>query len=253
MNNQEQKKSISEAVLDKIKSGGVRIKPKLYFVLKTILVVLGGLAIGLFVLFLISFISFALRASGVWFLPEFGLRGFGMFFSYLPWLLILMAALLIIGLETLLKRFTFIYRKPVIYSLLAVILIAFLGGFLIDRTPFHSGLFLRAREGNLPLAGPMYRDFGILEPNEVHRGVVLETTENGFIIEMPQGEVLNVVISPDVHLAPEFEIKKDDAVVVFGEEHDGTVNALYVRKIDDNFRFSPRSRPSFPPLNRMSK
>ncbi len=236
MNNNQEKNNIIDKVLNKIKSGEVKMKPKMYFILKTVLIMIGFLAAGLFVLFLISFIGFHLRASGVWFLPGFGLRGFRTFFSYLPWLLILIAALSIIVMETLLKRFAFVWRKPIIYSLLVVILIAFLGGFLIDKTPFHQGLFLKAREGKLPLAGPIYRDFGMPRFQGVQRGVVEEITEKGFKIRTFDDQLLTVVLIGDTQFPPGKEIKQGDSVVVMGERGDDTVQAFGVRKIEDELR-----------------
>jgi hypothetical protein len=240
--NNRQQKSIRDAVFEKIRSGGIKMNPKIYFVLKTILIIVGAFAVAVFILFLISFISFALRVSGVGFLPEFGFRGFGIFFSSFPWILILIAVVLILALMMLIKRFGFVYRKPILYSLLAIILIVFLGGFILDKTPLHSGLFLKAREGKLPLAGPIYRGFGMREFRGIHRGVVSEITENGFIIETPGGNKFTVIINADTKLLPNLEIKKGNQVVILGKEEKETINAVGIHKIDDNLNF-----PLLPP------
>lgn len=241
-NNQKQK-PIKETVFEKIKSGQVKMRPRLYFVSKTVLVVFGALAAGIFILFLISFILFALRASGLWFLPGFGLRGFRIFFISLPWLLILISGILIVVLEILVKRFAFVWRKPILYSLLAIILVVFLGSFLIDRTPFHSGLFLRAREGRLPLAGPIYRGFGMPESHGVHAGVVLEIIENGFRLKKPDNQLLTIVVTPDTQFSSEKEIKQGDTVVVMGERDDNTVRAFGIRKVENRFNIFERRMP----------
>ncbi len=239
--------SIKDKVLNKIKSGEIKIKPKLYFILKTVLVILGSIVVGIFILFLISFISFTLRASGLWFLPNFGFHGFGIFLGSLPWILIVAALLLIAALEIFMKRFSLVYRKPVLYSLLAIVLIVFVGGFIIDQTTFHSKLFLKAREGKLPLAGPMYRGFGMPEFHNVHRGVVSEITENGFILETPQTQKLTIIIGSQTKTAPDFEVQERDEVVVFGEKTDSTINALNIRKIDDNLELFPAPPQVLPP------
>ena len=90
-NNNSQKSLITGEVLEKIKSGQVKMRPKAHFVLKTALVALGFILIILFVLYLISFIVFTLRMSGIWFAPGFGLYGIKIFLFSLPWLLILIA------------------------------------------------------------------------------------------------------------------------------------------------------------------
>ena len=248
MNNQPEKKSISDAVLNKIKSGQVKMRPKMYFILRAILVMLAVIGVALFTLFLISFINFNLRASGVLFLPDFGFRGIGLFFKSLPWLLILVALLLIIVLEVLVKRFSFTYRRPILYSVLAIIIIVFLGSFIIGKTQLHPGLFWRAQEGKLPVAGPFYREYGLPKLKDVHPGVVSEITDDGFRIETPQGDILTIIITPQTRFKLKTEIEENDEVVVLGERDNGIVEAFGIRKIDSDFHFLRhfRDKPRLP-------
>lgn len=235
--------SIKNKIIDKIKTGEVKIKPKIYFALNTALIILGIIITGIFTLFLISFISFALKASGLWFMPNLGFYGFGMFFKSLPWILIIAVLLLIVLLEIAAKHFSFVYRKPILYSLLFIVLIVFLAGFMIDQTPFHSKLFLKAKEGELPLAGPMYRDFGMPDFRNIHRGIVSDITENGFVMKTTKEQELNVLVGPETKLKPDFEIKTEDEVVVFGERNNGTIKALNIRKVDDNLELFRQMQP----------
>jgi len=253
MENNQQKNNIIDKVLAKIKKGDVKMKPKVYFVLKTILTIGGVFIIGAFALFLISFISFHLRASGVGYLPNFGFLGFGAYLRLLPWFLIIASVLLIILLEILAKHFAFVYRRPIFYSLLIIILIALVGGLVIDKTPFHSSLFLQARQGELPFAGPIYRDFGMPELRDVHRGVVSETTEIGFIMETSQGNELTVVINSETRVMFKAEIKREDTVVVFGKEEGGVINAIGVSTVDDNLKFPSSMRSPLSPPDRIPR
>jgi len=246
MNNQQQK-SIKERVLEKIKSNRIKMRPRFYFVLKTVLLAVGFFVAGALVLFLISFISFHLRASGVWYLPSFGFRGLGIYLRLMPWFLILAGLILILILEILAKRFSFVWRRPIIYSLLTIILIALIGGFIIERTPFHQGLFFQARQGKLPFAGPVYRSFGMPRFHDVQRGVVEEVIENGFKIRTFDYQLLTVVLAEETQFPFGKEIEKGDTVVVMGEREDDTVRAFGVRKIDDQFgTFERRLLP--PPI-----
>lgn len=246
MNNNQQKNHIIDKVFEKIKSGEVKMRPRACFVLKTLLVVLGIIAITLFVLYLISFIAFVLRASGVWFLPGFGLRGIKPFLFSVPWLLILTAGALIVVLEILVKRFAFSYRRPILYSILAIIAVVFLGGFIIDRTQFHVGLFQQAREGHLPVAGGFYRGFGMPEFHDVHSGVVSEITDNGFLIETREGQTLAVIVTSETRFPSGMGIKESDAVMILGERDNGIIQASDIRKIKDDLNIFPRGRTPEP-------
>lgn len=243
LNNQQQKNSISDKILNKIRSGEVKMRPKIYFILRAVLIVLGVVAVALFALFLISFINFNLRASGSWFLPGFGFRGLGIFFSSLPWLLILIAVLLIIVLEVLVKQFSFAYRRPILYSILGIILLVFLGSFIIGKTQVHPGFFWRAQEGKLPVAGQFYRGYGISRLHGAHTGVVSELTDNGFRIETNDGQILTVVIAPKTRFPFGISVKENDTVMVLGERDNDTIQAFGIRKITDDLKVFPRNRP----------
>ncbi len=223
------------------------MRPKIYFLLNTALIAGGIFLLGGFIIFLISFIHFHLQASGVWYLPGFGFHGLGIYLKLLPWFLIFTSVVLIFILEVLAKHFAFVWRRPIFYSLLAIILIVLAGSFIIDKTPFHSGLFLQARQGKLSLMAPVYREFGMSKLEDVHRGIVEDLTENGFLLKKADDEVLNIILTPETKFPFGKEIKAGDSVVVLGEREDDTVRAFGLRKIDDEFRHFERRLPR-PPM-----
>jgi hypothetical protein len=244
--------SLAEKILEKLKSGQIKMKPRMYFFLKGALAVLGVLVVALFILFLFSFISFALRANGILSLPAFGFRGWGPFFASLPWLLIIVAVLLIVVLEMLFKRFAFGWRRPILYSVLGILVIVLLATFIIDRTPFHSGLFNWAQRGGLPLFGPVYREFGGMpQPRDAHFGTVTEITDQGFIIETRDGETLNVVVEAQTRLPLGRDIKKDDLVMILGRKDDSTIRAEGVVKVEIEENLRPFRRDLPPPVRQV--
>jgi hypothetical protein len=237
MNNNQMEKSIKEQVLEKIKRGEVKMQPKIYFLLKTLFIIGSIFLIFGLVIFLLSLIDFHLRVSGIWYLPRFGLRGLGLSLRLLPWFLIFLSLVLILILEILARRFAFVWRKPVFYSLLGIIFISLIGSFLIAQTHFHPRLFWRAREGKLPLIAPIYQEFGRPKFKEIHRGVVEELRENGFLLRKADDELLTVIFEPDFqfHLKKEV-VKRGESVVVMGKREDDTIRAIGIHKIDDRFR-----------------
>ncbi len=242
-NNNSQKSLITGKVLEKIKSGRVKMRPKAHFVLKTALAALGFILIILFVLYLISFIVFTLRMSGIWFAPGFGFYGIKIFLVSLPWILISIAIILILILEILVKHFSFAYRRPILYSILGIITLALLGSFIIGQTRIHPRFFQQAQERNLPVAGKFYRDFGAGKFRNAHRGVVSEITDNGFKIETVRNETLNIIITPETRFPFGKDIKENDIVMILGERDNCAVRAFGIRKVDDNLNNNfPRNR-----------
>ena len=73
-------------IIEKIKKGEIKMKPKIYFVLRTILIVLGTVVGFLFILYLMSFILFTVRP-----IPGLFPR-----LIALPWLLVFVSVILLI-------------------------------------------------------------------------------------------------------------------------------------------------------------
>lgn len=241
-------------ILEKIKKGKIKMKPKSYFVLKTFLFASSIVFTFAITIFLASFIIFLLRASGVFNFPAFGFRGVGMFFTSLPWLLVLFVIIFIIVLEVVAKRFSVVYRRPLVYSILGIIVIILLLGIFVARTPMHSKLFKDVQEGRLPIAGPFYREHFIRPPENVYFGKVLSVIDNGFEIETKEGKSFSVVISSETRLFQSIKyIKEGDTVIVIGDKDNSTIEAVGIRKItdEDTIRFHRRgsaTRPSQPPM-----
>lgn len=240
MNTDSQKSLASDKILEQIKKGQVKMRPKIYFVLKTLLIVLGIFVVALFALYLVSFIVFALRASGAWYLSGFGFPGIKASIVLIPWVLILMALVLIIVLEVLVKRFSFSYRQPIFYSLLGIIIFVFLGSFVIGKTGLHPNLFEKAREGRLPVAEKFYRGFGMAKFQNVHRGIVSELTDNGFSIKTCNDEVLVIIVTDETRFLFEGDVEIGHMIIILGERENGTIVATGVRKVDDRIGLLPK-------------
>ncbi len=239
------KSSLAKKVLNKIKKGQVKMWPKFYFTSKAFLFILGIVFILFLALFLVSFIIFNLRATGALFLPRFGLFGLRSFFMFFPWLLVIFPILFIIALIFLAKRYRFVYKKPLLYSIIAIVVIVLVGSFIFLRVPIHKKLSERAWEGGIPMAGPLYRQYGMRRPENLYIGRVIEITENGFQMETVDGQGLTINISDNVRFPIDKDIKKDDFVVVMGKKSDAVIDAYGVHKIKEDNRgyMLPRGRP----------
>lgn len=235
ISNNTKKATLTDKIIGRLKGGQVKMRPRIYFILRIVLIILITLFIALTALYLVSFIFFSLRASGVWFLPGFGWPAAGAFFSSLPWLLILVAFVLIVVLELLVKHFAFAYRRPILYSILAILVFAFLGSFIIGQTSFHPNLFWKAREGKLPMVGGFYRGLGLPKMTHVHQGIISEIIDNGFYLETPKGEILTVLVSSSTRSLEKSSFQEEDQVVILGERDDEKVKALGIRKVNDQF------------------
>jgi len=240
--NKANKKSIRDQIVETIKSGGVKMRPKWHFALKTILALTGAIILLLTLIYIASFAIFMLRQTGVLFAPTFGFRGGYVFLRSLPWLLISLLAVFIVILEILVRRYSFAYRRPLLYSVAGIAFLVIAGGYAVAITSFHGRMFRSAERGELPWAGGFYREYGHQRFRNIHKGAVEEVFENKLTIRSRRDETLSVVMTPETYFpsGPDFAV--GDWVVVFGDRDDHTVRASGIRKIDANgdLDFSPR-------------
>lgn len=228
--------SPKDAVLEKIRAGAVRMRPKLYFILKASAVAFVAFLVLAVSVFLASFIFFAIRLNGSDSLLGFGPRGLGLFLETFPWPLALLDLVLILGLEWLLRRFRFAYSRSVLLILLA--LLAVVGGIGVtvsQTTRFHDDLFEHAeREGLPPPLGAFYRGAHQKPPEElgVYRGVVTTIGSETFVLthedfDQDQDEGDWVIAPPDGFDIAVIQI--GDRVFVAGDIDGEIVRAYGIR------------------------
>lgn len=237
-------------ILDKIKSGQVTQHSRAYLVWRTVLLVLALallLAAGIFV---VSFVVFSLRMSGVWDLPQFGTHGLAEFLLFFPWLFIPAVLLFLWLLERFILRHSPAYRLPVLYSVGAVLVIILGASLLVLATPLHHRLYVSAEHQHLPVAGSMYRFFGQDRPDDLYIGTVASSTGHMYLLQTPDNDNITIITNNDTHWMNHNQLQPGDCVEVVGEEQGNQVIATFIRQPNSTFA-SPCENVS-PPMNNMN-
>ncbi len=230
--NQGEAKQAEQKMLEAIRSGKAKMQPRWHFVLQAVLFAVGGIIMLLMLLYLASFIMFMLQETGLWFAPDFGAAGWYSILRSLPWALVFLLAVFMIVLAVLVKRYSFVYKRPAVYLFTGIVAVAVVGGFLITRTSFHKSLFYSARHDDLPILGEFYRGFGMERFDDIHRGMIIEITTNGFVIQDDGGQTSTVIAGPRVYFSSGGVSGVGDDVVIFGERSSsGTITAGGIRFI----------------------
>jgi hypothetical protein len=206
----------SEDVFKTIESGGVKMRPRWYFLVREALVIAAIVLLAFITLILASFIIFALKENGGWYAIRFGARGWSDFLDSLPWSILLLSLALILILAFLLKQYAFAYHRPFLYLLLLLVAVVSLAGFFIAATSFHSGIFRYASANRIPLIPGVYR-FEMTPSGDLYRGEVITflVSGGGIVIENALGETSTVILTPAA--SSELEgMDSGDYVIVFG-------------------------------------
>ena len=221
--------------------------PKRHFMLRSALALLGVIIIVLILLYLTSLIILMLQDSGVWFLPVFGWRGWYELLRSLPWILVVLLVAFVAILEILVKRYSLAYRQPLLYSAIAIVLFMLLGGAFIASTPFH-GRVSDYWEQHGPFSRGFYRALRYPRLENVHRGVILERMDDGFLMENRRSEKLHVRVNSQTRFPLGTNFSEGEGVVVFGKRHGEEIQALGIRSMQEGtlpkgprrlFRFLP--------------
>jgi hypothetical protein len=184
-----------QKILEAIRSGEMKSRPRWYFVLETTFMITGAIILGLLVLYLASLIVFVLRQTGISSAPSFGIAGWYVFFRSLPWLLILLLIIFMLILAVMVNKYAVAYERPTIYLFVGIVLMVGIGGVLIGETSFNNDLMTDSQGGGLPVLGYFYRGYELQSPDDIHRGMIIATTTGGFVIEDDDGQTSTILFT----------------------------------------------------------
>ena len=218
---------IRSTVLDAIRNGKTIMRPKWHFVLAGALFVSGVLIVFCVTLYLASFAVFSMRETGAWTAPLYGTRGLLPFLRAIPVALAALSLLFIAVLETLVRRYSFAYRAPLLYSLIAVLILVVTASVYI--APFHRTPFRAARHGGLRMGGQLYRRFGVGSARNVRHGTIDSLVEGGFVLRNIEDATSLVLVAPETHLPAGMTFKRGDIITVFGIEDGESIRAQNTR------------------------
>ena len=222
-------------VLEKIKSGGVHRRPRIYFVAQVALIAMLLVIALILSVFVMSFVIFSVCESGEQFLLGFGRQGIATFFLLFPWAPLLLDVFLLTAIEFLSRRFKFGYRVSVARLAATIFAFALFGSIVLDLTPLHSMLLGRADRDELPVVGEWYESIHASHRDQgVFRGVVTSINGNEFVIVCRDGDrdgddgTWTVAAPPGFAMA---SIRAGDVVYVAGNLMQGVVQAYGVQKL----------------------
>lgn len=145
-------KNIEDLVMDKVRSAEVRMKPKWYFVLGSVLAIVSLTALTIAAVFATNLSIFLLRQHG-----PMGQWRLEQMLNSLPWWIPILAILSAALSAWLLKRFDFSYRQNFPLILLGFIISIILAAFILDQSGLNDTWSRR---------GPMRRFYQQLNQTE---------------------------------------------------------------------------------------
>lgn len=222
--------TLKQAVMKTIEAGNISMHSKMHFIIRGILLVAGLVLLLAISLFLVSFVVFLLRSNGLLGITHFGFEGMGTFLFSLPWLILLVAVLVFITLELLASHFSFVYKRPLIYSILGGSIVVVFGGVLIAHSTIHEQMFRLNEMRPLPGINFIYKQ-ALFTPEGVFVGII-STSSNSFIeLDTRNGSSTRITVLERTRRPPT-AFMAGDAVVVMTKKENGVISAIGIRPIE---------------------
>lgn len=235
-------------LMHQIKSGEVKMRSKSYFMVKTALQLLGLILAVLLAVFLASYAFFQFKMSGAAGLANFGLFGVKDLLLSLPWLILFFTLIFVGLLLWFAESYSITYRNPLLYSALGILLIVFVGGFLVAKTPLHP-YFFNINAGPRPPG--LFMKFYPPPPRRgmFYNGLIgkIENWEaDSRLVRASDGKSYRVTVTEDTDISPDDAVLGiGDMILIHGRIFPDRAEAWEIRKImldefDPGFpRFSP--------------
>lgn len=228
-NEHEQQEKGGEELLRVIRERGVSMRPKWHFTLENFLAAIGAAFLLVGAVFVASFIVFSLRKSGALDMLGFGLLGWYEFFFVLPWWFIFFALLALLLLEGVLRKFSFAYQLPILYTFAGVLFLSFIAVVVADRLEMHRYLREISESHDITPVRGLYSAMSDDRAYCLLQGGIIERHDDRIVIREPDGDVFRIVFGATTHIPEGMMFATSDTVVVFGEHDDGFVRAMGVR------------------------
>ncbi|MDD4761411.1 MAG: hypothetical protein PHZ25_00055 [Candidatus Pacebacteria bacterium] len=233
MENKKQNK-IADEIIEKIKKGEVKMLPKSYFLMKSVLYAVVSIFAVIFATFFIALVFYVLKINGFLNLSQFGLKGLRDFILSLPVLLLAVAILFIVVAIMFLSEYPATYRRPLIYSVGSLLVIFSLGLLCITKAvSFRRMVYNEIESGEVPVISDFYDYIKETNPRNVLKGRVENVYSSSFLMDVGDGENVRVVYGPQTSFYFEELIRSGDYVIVHGRRNGNSIGAFVVEKVEE--------------------
>lgn len=204
-----EKQDFSREIMTKIKEDKIKMKPRVYFMLASVLLVFSFVLVILLTVFFVNLVAFRLRVHGPFNYLVFGTLGIGPFFQSFPWIF-LGTTLLGIGLVVyLMKKFDFSYHHNfILLTISSVISIIVIGG-VIDLIGVNEKM-VEFSPFELLFEEPFQQDNWVI-------GEIIGLDQNYLLLLQPDGEVVQITWNEETLLPFGANFQAGERIRIVGE------------------------------------
>jgi len=200
---------LSQKVMEQIKKEKVKMRPRVYFLVGSVLLGVGLAGAILGAILFLNLAFFRMRIHGPFGFLMFGEFGFRPFLATFPWLPLFISLAAILTGIILLKRYDISYKKSFLVLTIALAVLVLTMGFILDQIGFNERLE-RAR----PLP-PFYPSH--FTNQDWVMGEIIEIKEEELVITTPRGEEVRIFRQEETLLPFGGDFKVGERIRAVGE------------------------------------
>jgi hypothetical protein len=224
---------LKDNITEQIRQGELTAKPYWYFVLRALLFATGTILVALLSVYLLSFVFFIVRETGLSWTPGFGMPGLMFFALSSPWLLVSLVGIFLGILYVLVRHYSFSYRHPLVYSLVGTVLLVTLVASLLHLFTLHDRIQGAVEGRDIPALSQLYERNAGVRSDRITPGQIMSLTTEGFTIETPERITRDVRITDRTRHRTSDSYTPGMVVVVFGKtDENGTITALGIKSLN---------------------
>ena len=227
--------NFKKEILDKIRNKEIRMVPRSYFILRSLLYFITTLFFFVLATFLLTFVFYVFKINGILALPYFGLKGMRDFLLSLPLTLLIITLLFFAVSALFLKRHPVTYRRPLIYAVGSLLVIFSVGTVLIVKSAdVRRSIYLTIEESEMPLLSDFYDQYKTVGARNVTLGRVVTVSSSGVEIHSrDKGERYFVAFGPQTSLYSNRDLVEGDYIVVHGIKNGHTIGAFVIERVKE--------------------
>ena len=222
--------TLKDTILNIVEHKKIQMIPRWKFILYSSFGIIGFLFSFLSLLFVVSLILFLLLKYGFMYLPFFGVGAILHILTGVPAVLGILGIILAVLTEILGRQYAFSFRKPLLTTLLWIILSALVIGFLVSISPFHNAMRSFAKSHHIDGFRDIYERPTFnegLDGRVVIRGEVLATTTTSVTLSLFNNVERTVYATTTGDTFPNLVIGDD--IVVFGILTNNKIEVMKIR------------------------
>jgi len=212
-----------DAVMQKIEKESIKMKPKVYFVIGLLALILGFTIAILTGIFFTSIFIFLVKTNKFYQFLLLGHLGARPFFLHFPWKVLIIGGISTAAGLYLIKKSNLAYKykfSTVLTGLVAAIIVS---GIILNR------IGINRRMQNLPPMRGFYRQEVFKDDGHWVIGEISNiNSENSFTIIDPQGETIEVLIEKDAKFPFGKDFDVGDTIRAVGNRQENTFHAVGV-------------------------